>query len=86
MYILDIDSPSNVTGTYTDYWVFNIIINQYLMSIGSYDTFSTYTNSSQAFMCYVIFILGSFFSTITALNMIIAIMSDTFAKVTESYD
>ena len=37
-------------------------------------------------MCYVIFILATFFSTITALNMIIAIMSDTFAKVTESYD
>ena len=36
-------------------------------------------------MCWSFFVLASFASTVVALNMIIAIMSDTYSKVSESY-
>ena len=36
-------------------------------------------------MCWFFFVLASFASTVVALNMIIAIMSDTYSMVSESY-
>ena len=37
-------------------------------------------------LCWIFFMLASFASTVTALNMIIAIMSDTFNRVTQSFE
>ena len=36
-------------------------------------------------MCWLFFILASFMSTVVVLNMVIAIMSDTYSKVSENY-
>ena len=45
-----------------------------------------YNDSMLNILCWIFFCLASFASTVTALNMIIAIMSDTFSKVTQSFD
>ena len=52
------------------------------MSIGEYqiDGF----DGPQEILCYMLFFLATFFSQITALNLLIAIMTDTYAKVSEN--
>lgn len=57
-----------------------------MLSLGYFDSLEQYKISEQNEVCFLFFVLASFFSTVTALNMIIAIMSDTFTKVTESYE
>ena len=87
MFILDTNGDSaNVLGEYGENYLFNIFMNQYLLSLGYFDSLEQYKISSQNEICFIFFVLASFFSTVTALNMIIAIMSDTFTKVTESYE
>lgn len=51
------------------------------MSIGEYsiDGF----DGPQEQLCYIFFFLATFFSQIVALNLLIAIMGDTYAKVSE---
>ena len=84
-YILDTEKSEFTTGDWTSSWVFNAIFTQYLLSQGAFVKIDAYEESSHEIMVYIIFMIATFFSTITALNMIIAIMSDTFARVTESY-
>lgn len=87
MFILDTNrDEANVLGEYGDNYLFNIFMNQYLLSLGYFDSLEQYKISSQNEICFIFFVMASFFSTVTALNMIIAIMSDTFTKVTESYE
>ena len=61
-----------------------MMINQYLVAMGEYD-FDNYNESALNAMCWLFFILASFASTVVALNMVIAIMSDTHTRVSESY-
>ena len=61
----------------------NMMINQYLVSLGTYEELEEYSKSSLDGMAWFFFVFASFASTVVALNMIIAIMSDTFARVTE---
>ena len=56
------------------------IINQYLLMLGEFhmDGFKNHVNSA---LCYVFFISTTIISQITFLNMLIAIMGDTFDRV-----
>ena len=36
-------------------------------------------------MCWIFFILASFMSTVVVLNMVIAIMNDTYSRVSDNY-
>ena len=36
-------------------------------------------------MCWMFFILASFMSTVVVLNMVIAIMNDTYSRVSDNY-
>ena len=63
----------------------NMMINQYLVSLGTYEELEDYSKSSLDGMAWFFFVFASFASTVVALNMIIAIMSDTYSKVSESY-
>ena len=58
------------------------VLNQYLLILGEFhlDGFADHRNTE---LCYAIFTLTCFLSMITILNMLIAIMSDTFDKVIE---
>ena len=53
------------------------------MSLGEFHT-SNYTEHEFMPFVWVLFVLATFFTQITMLNMLIAIMGDTFDKVTEN--
>ena len=55
-------------------------LNQYLLMLGEFhmDGFGGHVNTA---LCYLLFILTTFIMQITFLNMLIAIMGDTFDKV-----
>ena len=55
-------------------------LNQYMLMLGEFnmDGFKNHVNNG---MCYMIFLGSTFITQITFLNMLIAIMGDTFDKV-----
>ena len=68
---------------YVDNWIFNALINQYLLSLGEFNI-DNFSDGPQEVMCYLIFFFATFLTQVTALNMIIAIMSDTFSKLSQT--
>ena len=69
--------------TYTGFWVWDICVNQYLLALGDWDIA---LDGDAAGLAIIFFTLATFFTFITAFNMLIAIMGDTFGKVLEGYD
>ena len=61
----------------------NMIVNQYLMSLGDFHT-SNYIDHEFMPLVWILFVMATFFTQITMLNMLIAIMGDTFDKVSEN--
>lgn len=62
MLILDSDGDqSTVMGHYGDNSVFNVFMNQYLLSVGYFDSLEQYKISEQSEICFVFFVLASFF-------------------------
>lgn len=59
------------------------LYNQYLLSLGEFamDGFDDHPEMS---LVYLFFTLATFFTQITFLNMLIAIMGDTFGRVIEN--
>lgn len=64
--------------------ILDVIFNQYLLSLGEFETFTENFEGQFSILILVLFNLASFCTMVTALNMIIAIMSDTFTKVNEN--
>jgi hypothetical protein len=62
--------------------VFDSWINQYLLGIGDY-YFLTYAANNDRSLQWIYFITSTFFTNIVFLNMLIAIMGDTFDRLTE---
>ena len=60
-----------------------MLVNQYLMSLGDFYTIN-YLDHTFFPIVWILFIMATFFTQITMLNMLIAIMGDTFDKVTEN--
>ena len=44
----------------------------------------SFAKGTQTIMCYTFFVLATFITQITMFNMLIAIMGDTFDKITEN--
>ena len=57
-------------------------LNQYLLFLGDFIT-TSYTGSNNVII-WSIFVFATFFSLVMTLNMLIAIMGDTFDAVTEN--
>ena len=77
---------TNQAGLFADETVSmftNMILNQYLVSLGEFHT-ESYIEHELAPFIWTLFIMATFFTQITMLNMLIAIMGDTFDKVTEN--
>ena len=53
------------------------------MALGEFNIDNFARPNSHTYECFFFFILATFFTEITMLNMLIAIMGDTFDKVTE---
>lgn len=65
--------------------IFNIFINQYLLSLGEFETLGAYDGEDYVIV-WIIFLMTTFITSITFLNMLVAIMGDSYAKVTETKD
>ena len=60
------------------------MINQYLLSLGEFaDTLGGYENHPQSILVWVLFLVTTFVTQLTMLNMLIAIMGNTFDNVIE---
>ena len=45
-----------------------------------------FANQPQSYLCYIFFVMATFITQLTMLNMLIAIMGDTFERVIENRD
>ena len=83
--IMDQDREQKYTQDYFGVTVLNVLFDQYLLSLGEFngDDNDGYvaTNADRLFL--VVFIASTFITQITFFNMIIAIMGDTFSRVSE---
>ena len=59
------------------------LMNQYYLSLGEFHT-DNYTKHPHSPIVFILFICATLFTQITMLNMLIAIMGDTFERVTEN--
>ena len=77
---IDLEYPliDEIIGVFT----VDLLLNQYLLSLGEFST-DSFENHTNKILIWIIFISATFFTQITMLNMLIAIMGDTFAKVSE---
>ena len=66
-------------------WVFDMLLNQYLVLLGEFNL-DNFANEPQSRLCYIFFIFATLISQIMMLNMLIAIMGDTFERVIENRD
>ena len=64
-------------------WFLDAISNMYELSFGEAQV-EAYENGDNMPLLYTLFLLSSFMLAIVFLNMLIAIMGDTFGKVTET--
>ena len=55
-------------------------MNQYMLALGEFDL-DNFRLRSDDIMVWILFIISTFITQITFLNMLIAVMSDTFSKV-----
>ena len=78
--ILSQGRDENLYREYTNNSFINVMMNQYELSLGNTET----DNFESQDFAWIMFLLSTILTQILFLNMIIAIMSDTYAKVTES--
>ena len=79
--------PTFVTPV-TGFFLIDELLNQYLLGLGkftfeSYEEDEPYKLHPQWYLCWFFFIGATFFTQITMLNMLIAIMGNTFDMVIE---
>ena len=85
MVMLNLNRDENhkiLDGTF-GHWIPDMLLNQYFLALGEFN-YANFANQPQAIVCYALFLLATFFSQITMLNMLIAIMGDSFERVTEN--
>ena len=61
-----------------------MLISQYLLGLGEFTSLDDFSEGPQVGMCYFFFIFATFIVQLVMLNMLIAIMGDTFDKITEN--
>ena len=66
-----------------NFWVLDLVYNQYLLSLGEFNM-DGFEDHPERVLVILFFIASTFFTQLTMLNMLIAIMGDSFAKVTEN--
>ena len=66
-----------------DFWIVDMVISQYMLLIGGFEV-ENFKDNPYSFMCYVFFGLATFIAQIMMINMLIAIMTDSYEKVMEN--
>lgn len=63
--------------------VLNVIMNQYLLALGEFGL-DNFSDNPQQYLLWILFILATLLTQLTFLNMLVAIMGDTFECVMEN--
>ena len=85
MYILEMSrerDKSEIITSLAGHFMLDAIYSQYLQSLGP-EAGEGFDDHPKALLLYLFFIFASFFLTIVFLNMLIAIMGNTFSFVIE---
>ena len=82
LYLNRTDDNALVDATF-GFWGFNLLLNQYLLALGEFNM-DNFADQPQMILCFFFFISATFITQITMLNMLIAIMGDTFERVMEN--
>lgn len=88
MYMLQLnrnDENAIVEETFGGLWPINLLYNQYMLSLGEF-SMDNFEDNPQTYLVLCIFLAATFFTQVTFLNMLIALMGDTFGRVIESKD
>lgn len=86
MYILQLNRSEDnaiVDEVFGNIWILNAFYNQYMLSLGEF-AIDNFAEGPQVYICYAFFLVATFLTQLTFLNMLIAIMGDTYAMVMES--
>ena len=67
------------------HWSADMIVNQYMLSLGEFN-YENFADQPNAAFCFGFFIASTFITQLVMLNMLIAIMGDTFERVIENRD
>lgn len=54
-----------------------------MMSLGEFET-ETFGDGPQTYLCYIFLLAATFLTQITFLNMLVAVMGETYSMVMES--
>lgn len=76
--------PALLVGEHFGMGYVDAIMDQYMLGLGEFQM-DNYNNSDAAIL-WILFIMSTFITQITFFNMLIAIMGDTFARVSEGMD
>ena len=73
-----------IIESYIGWWFVDLLINQHLLGLGDFamDNYS----GQNGVLVYVFFTLATFLTAVTALNMLIAIMGNTYDEVNDGYE
>ena len=86
MYVLQLNVEEGkediITPTF-NHFIIDSIYNQYMIAIGEFNM-DGFDDHPEKLLCYILFLLSTFFTQITFLNILIAIMGDTFGRVIEN--
>ena len=80
--IMDQGRTERYTVPYFGTQVVDVLFDQYLLSLGEFNG-DGYLSEGANKVLLVMFVVGTFLTQITFLNMLIAIMGDTFDRVSE---
>jgi hypothetical protein len=86
MYMLQLNQAQgagDIVEAVFGHFFMDLIYNQYMMSLGEF-TMDGFGDHPEMIICYVFFLAATFVTQLTFLNMLIAIMGDTFGRVIEN--
>ena len=87
LHMLDLnrDEDNLLVDSSFGFWPLDLIYNQYLLSLGQFDSLEQLgEGASHEKMVRIFFVAATFMTQITMLNMLIAIMGDSFDYATEN--
>lgn len=85
-YIMNFSHSEEIVPTITGIWVLDSFESMYELGLGEFATDGYLADGKGGYLCYLMFLMATFLIQIVFLNMLIAIMGDTFAQATENTD
>ena len=75
---------AEIVPNISTFWVFDAFYNQYELGLGEFELDGIRASDNNKALVYLLFLLSTFTIQITFLNMLIAIMGDTFGQAMEN--